>query len=146
MNLKYRLILEDYRKQREHFVQLGDVAHQMLLDIADELGLSVLAVEHRVKTEKSLAGKLERKGELYATMEDVTDILGCRIVCYLSDEIDKIGKKVEEHFVIDWENSSDKRALIKENAFGYVSLHYICSLPFGGNARGTEKNGIHRRA
>ena len=131
MNLKYRLILEDYRKQREHFVQLGDVAHQMLLDIADELGLSVLAVEHRVKTEKSLAGKLERKGELYATMEDVTDILGCRIVCYLSDEIDKIGKKVEEHFVIDWENSSDKRALIKENAFGYVSLHYICSLPFG---------------
>ena len=95
------------------------------------MGLSVLAVEHRVKTEKSLAGKLERKGDLYSTIEDVTDILGCRIVCFLADEIDKIGKKIEERFVVDLENSSDKRALIKADSFGYLSLHYICSLPFG---------------
>ena len=88
MNLKCRLILEDYRKQRENFIQLGDVAHQMLLDITDDLGLSVLAVEHRVKTEKSLSGKLERKGDSYSTLEDITDILGCRIVCFLADEID----------------------------------------------------------
>lgn len=131
MNLKCRLILEDYRKQKEYFLKLGDVAHQMLEEIADELGLSVLAVEHRVKTEKSLAGKLERKGDLYSTFEDVTDILGCRIVCFLADEIDKIGKKIEQRFVVDWENSSDKRALIKADSFGYLSLHYICSLPFG---------------
>ena len=131
MNLKSRLILEDYRKQRDSFVKLGDVAHQMLADIAKDLGLTVLAVEHRVKEEKSLAGKLERKGDAYNTLEDITDILGCRVICFLSDEIDKIGKKVEESFVIDWENSSDKRKLLKENAFGYLSLHYICSLPFG---------------
>ena len=131
MNLKCKLILEDYRKQREDFIKLGDVAHSMLANIAKDLGLTVLAVEHRVKEEKSLAGKLERKGDSYNTLEDITDILGCRIICFLSDEIDKIGKKVEENFVIDWENSSDKRAIIKEDAFGYLSLHYICSLPFG---------------
>ena len=131
MNLKSRLILEDYRKQRDDFVKLGDVAHTMLADIAKELGLTVLAVEHRVKEERSLAGKLERKGDAYNSLEDITDILGCRVVCFLSDEIDKIGKKVEENFVIDWENSSDKRILLKENAFGYLSLHYICSLPYG---------------
>ncbi len=131
MNLKSRLILEDYRKQRDSFVQLGDVAHAILADIAKELGLTVLAVEHRVKEEKSLAGKLERKGDGYNTLDDITDILGCRIICFLSDEIDKIGKKVEEKFVIDYENSSDKRTLLKENAFGYLSLHYICSLPYG---------------
>ena len=131
MNLKSTLIIEDYRKQREHFVKLGDVVHTMLADIAKELGLTVLAVEHRVKEEKSLAGKLERKGDCYNTIEDITDILGCRVICFLSDEIDKIGKKVEEKFVVDWANSSDKRTLLKENAFGYLSLHYICSLPFG---------------
>ena len=103
----------------------------MLSDIVKELGITVLAVEHRVKEEKSLAGKLERKGDGYNTLEDITDILGCRIICFLSDEIDKIGKRVEESFVIDKENSSDKRALIKEDTFGYLSLHYICSLPFG---------------
>ena len=131
MNLKCRLILEDYRKQRDDFIKLGDAVHTMLSDIVKELGLTVLAVEHRVKEEKSLAGKLERKGDGYNTLEDITDILGCRVVCFLSDEIDKIGQKVEENFVVDWENSSDKRALIKEDAFGYLSLHYICSLPYG---------------
>ena len=131
MNLKCRLILEDYRKQRDDFVKLGDTVHTMLTDIVKDLGLNVLAVEHRVKAEKSLAGKLERKGDSYNTLEDITDILGCRIVCFLSDEIDKIGQKVEENFVVEWEQSSDKRALIKEDTFGYLSLHYICSLPFG---------------
>ena len=131
MNLKCRLILEDYRKQRDDFVKLGDTVHSMLSDIVKDLGLTVLAVEHRVKEEKSLAGKLERKGDLYNTFEDITDILGCRVVCFLSDEIDKIGEKIEQNFVVDWEHSSDKRALIKEDTFGYLSLHYICSLPFG---------------
>ena len=114
MNLKSRLILEDYRKQREEFIKLGDVAHSMLTEITKELGITVLAVEHRVKEEKSLAGKLERKGDGYNSLEDITDILGCRIICFLSDEIDKIGKKVEESFVIDWENSSNKKDLLKE--------------------------------
>ena len=131
MNLKCRLILEDYRKQRDNFLKLGDTVHTMLADIVNDLGLTVLAIEHRVKEEKSLAGKLERKSDSYNTFEDITDILGCRVICFLSDEIDKIGKKVEEKFVVDWENFSDKRALIKEDAFGYLSLHYICSLPFG---------------
>ena len=131
MNLKCRLILEDYKKQRQDFIKLGDVVHTLLSQIVKSVGSKVLAIEHRVKEEKSLAGKLERKGDGYNTIEDITDILGCRIVCFLSDEIDKIGKKVEETFVIDWENSSDKRADIKVDTFGYLSLHYICSLPFG---------------
>ena len=129
MNLKCRLILEEYRKQRDNFIKLGDTVHTMLSDIVKDLGVTVLDVEHRVKEEKSLAGKLERKGDGYNTLEDITDILGLRVVCFLSDEIDKIGQKIEENFVVDWENSSDKRALIKEDTFGYLSLHYICSLP-----------------
>ncbi|MBR5308809.1 MAG: (p)ppGpp synthetase [Clostridia bacterium] len=131
MNLKCRLILEDYRKQRDDFLKLGDTVQEMLSDITRDLGISVLAIEHRVKAENSLAGKLERKGDRYNALEDITDILGCRVICFLSDEIDKIGQRVEESFVIDRENSSDKRALIQEDAFGYLSLHYICSLPFG---------------
>lgn len=44
MNLKCRLILEEYRKKREIFVRLGDVIQQILSDITNELGVSVLAV------------------------------------------------------------------------------------------------------
>ena len=65
MNLKCRLILEDYRKQKDAFIKLGDTVHTMLSQIVKEMGLTVLAVEHRVKEEKSLAGKLERKEDYY---------------------------------------------------------------------------------
>ena len=90
MNLKCKLILEDYRKQKEHFVTLGNVVHDILKNIAKDLDLTVLAVEHRVKEEKSLAGKLERKGDGYNSFEDITDILGCRVITFLSDEISLI--------------------------------------------------------
>ena len=131
MNLKCRLILEEYRKQRDTFALLGNAVQEALSDITEDLGLSVLSIDHRVKTEKSLTGKLERKGDSYTSLDDITDILGCRIVCFLADEIDKIGQRIEERFLIDRENTSDKRALIQEDRFGYLSLHYICSLPFG---------------
>lgn len=65
----------------------------------------------------------------------MTDILGARVICYFGDDVDKVGKLVEQSFVIDWENSSDKRALIKADTFGYLSLHYICSLPFDADIR-----------
>ena len=130
MNLINRLILEDYRKQRDDFVQLGDTVRSILEEICDNSGVEPFGIEHRVKSEKSLAGKIERSGGWYSALEDLTDILGARIICFFTDDIDKIGKIVEERFVIDRENSSDKRALIKADSFGYLSLHYICSLPF----------------
>ena len=131
MNLTNRLVLEDYRKQREDFEQLGETVYSMLNEMCDNAGILPFGIEKRVKTEKSLAGKLERHGGYFSTFEDLSDILGLRIICFFSDEIDKIGKLVEKSFIIDRELSSDKRALIKADSFGYLSLLYICSLPSG---------------
>lgn len=130
MNLVNRMIIEEYRKTRDDFVALGDVVTEMLHTLVEDSKIQILGIEHRVKSEKSLAGKLEKQGDRYQALDDLTDILGARIICFFSDEVDIIGKRVEDAFVIDRENSSDKRALIKEDSFGYLSLHYICSLPF----------------
>lgn len=129
MNLKNRMIMEEYRAARPEFVRLGDLVSGMLKESMGKLGTEVLAVEHRVKEEKSLAGKLELKGEKYRSLSDITDILGARVICFFSDDVDKVAAKIEEMFVIDWENSVDKRAQLNPDAFGYLSLHYICSLP-----------------
>jgi len=128
MNLKNRLILEDFRKCRDDYIKLGDTVNNILHDLIDSINIEILGIEHRVKTEKSLAGKLERHGDYYNRMEDLTDLLGARVICFFSDEVDIIGKMVEKNFAIDWEHSSDKRALIKADTFGYLSLHYICYL------------------
>lgn len=128
MSLKTRMIIEDFRASREDFIKLGSMVHAKLREIVDETGIVILGIEHRVKTEKSLEGKLERNADWYNTMDDLTDLLGARIICFFADEVDIIGERVEQSFVIDRENSSDKRALIKADTFGYLSLHYICSV------------------
>ncbi len=132
MNLKCKMIMEEYKEKRSDFIELGDVVHSILKEITSKReNMYILAIEHRIKTEKSLAGKLELKGEKYSSLEDITDILGCRIICFFSDDIDVIAKEIEQKFDVDWDNSIDKRASIAAEAFGYLSLHYICSLPFG---------------
>ena len=129
MNIKDRMIMEDYRKSKDDFIRLGDIVHEMLREIASDAGILVMGIEHRVKGEKSLEGKLYKNGDWYQKFDDLTDILGARVICYFGDDVDKFGKLVESAFTIDWENSSDKRALLKADTFGYLSLHYICSLP-----------------
>lgn len=129
MNIKDRLIMDEYREQRADFVKLGEIVHTMLRSVAKEAGIPVMSIEHRIKDEKSLEGKLYRKGDGYQHLDDITDILGARIICYFNDDVDRIGQIIEQTFAIDYENSSDKRALMRADAFGYLSLHYICTLP-----------------
>lgn len=128
MNLKDRLIIEDYRRAREDFVKLDEVVYEKLCSLVKNSGIQTLSIEHRVKGESSLAEKLVRNGDWYQKFDDLTDILGARVICFFNDEVDRLGKMIEESFSIDWKNSSDKRALIKADSFGYLSLHYICYL------------------
>ena len=133
MNIKDRMIMDEYRTQKDDFIRLGETVHTMLRSMTKDAGIPVMSIEHRIKDEKSLEGKLYRKGDGYQSLDDLTDILGARIICYFNDDVDKIGHLVEQTFVIDWDKSSDKRALMKADSFGYLSLHYICSVPQGGD-------------
>lgn len=131
MNLTDRTILEDYRKERETYLQLGEIVRPMLGEFCADAGVTPFGIEHRIKTEKSLAGRLERYSGRYTTLADIHDILGLRVICLFSDEIDKIGRLVEDRFVIDRTQSYDRRTQIQADTFGYLSLHYTCSLPHG---------------
>ena len=70
MNLKDRMILDEYRIQRMDFVKLCDTASSLLKQELQGAKIDTLAVEHRVKTEASLAGKLERKSDKYRSLSD----------------------------------------------------------------------------
>ena len=129
MNAKDRLIMEEYRESKSDFEKLEEITARVLKKIVDDCQIVPAGIEHRVKEEKSLEGKLYRNGDSYQSLDDLTDILGARVICFFSDEVDIVGRKVEEFFQIDWENSSDKRKLIAANSFGYLSVHYIVSLP-----------------
>jgi ppGpp synthetase/RelA/SpoT-type nucleotidyltranferase len=129
MDLHCEMLLEEYREVLPTLERLKEDVMRTLRDALDRNGLVVTAVEGRVKTEQSLAGKLVLKGHKYATLSDVTDLVGARIVTFYTDDVDRIASMAEQLFDIDWENSVDKRKLHQLDSFGYNSLHYICRVP-----------------
>ena len=125
-------LLQQYRELRPTLQQLADEACSLLRQALREQGVYVTAIEHRVKTEKSLAGKLELKGAKYKSIDDITDLVGLRVITFYTDEVDKVAVIAKSLFDIDWQESVDKRKLHELDAFGYNSLHYICRLRTGG--------------
>ncbi len=122
-------IIEEYRERKGLYERLGEIVEKLLRDVADSTGVRVMAIEGRVKTEASLAEKLNRKGEKYRSLADITDVYGARVICFFSDDVDKFAAEASKLFVVDEENSVDKRAVLSPDAFGYLSLHFVFSLP-----------------
>ena len=129
LDLHCRMIMEEYREALPLLEQMKRDVLTTLQEALERSGIVVTAVEARIKTEESLAGKLALKGAKYATLNDITDILGARIITFYTDDVDRIASMAEQLFEIDWNNSVDKRRLHQLDSFGYNSLHYICRLP-----------------
>ena len=123
------IILEEYRENLPRFRETEADVTGRLSKALSEMGLRVAAVEARIKTEASLRGKLLVKGGKYHSLADITDILGIRVITFYIDDVDKVASAVDRLFTIDWENSVDKRKIHEIDSFGYLSLHYICSVP-----------------
>jgi putative GTP pyrophosphokinase len=114
---------------------LQSLLEQLL--VADEI--QVHRVSHRVKSKESAERKIARprKGATEAdprTLETLTDLLGFRVITYFRDEVDAVARVIEREFVIDTDNSVDKRAALEADRFGYLSLHYVAELSPGRTA------------
>lgn len=101
--------------------------NNLLKDLLQTSRIIPHQIKSRVKDGESLRQKIARKKEKYTQLTDITDIVGVRIITYIEDDVDNVAKVIEEEFVIDRENSVDKR-LLESDRFGYRSLHYVVSL------------------
>ena len=131
LDLHGELLLEQYRELLPRLKELEQQVMTMLEDAMKRMGIELNTLEHRIKTEASFIGKLERKGQKYKDISDLTDLLGIRIVTFFTDDVDKVATMVKQIFRVDWKNSVDKRKRHDLTSFGYNSLHYICRLREG---------------
>ena len=129
LDMLSEMILDEYREKLPVYEKLKTVILRLLHSCLEENHILVSGLEARVKTEQSLAGKLELKGYKYHSLDDITDVVGARIITFYSDEVDIISALVEKLFEIDWDNSVDKRKMLEIDRFGYLSLHYVCRIP-----------------
>lgn len=133
MNLKCKILMEEYEQQQKHYNELEKYVTDILKRAVDNADIEVMAIESRVKKPASLQKKIELKGDKYNSLSDITDILGTRIICFFSDDVDKTAALIQNIFEVDAENSVDKRAALNPDSFGYLSIHYIVSLPRNQN-------------
>lgn len=129
MDIHTEMLLNEYDAHVEVFNKIYEIVLKNLNEFTVSLHMLVNSVEGRVKTRKSLEGKLLLKGHKYKTLSDITDLVGARVVTFYQNEVDLIGAKITKTFDIDWENSIDRRKNYRIDQFGYLSVHYICKIP-----------------
>jgi putative GTP pyrophosphokinase len=122
-------LLDAYLSRRPGFEELGRALHAHLHGVLERGGVSVHGVSHRIKTPDSLARKLTRPDKIYQRLEDLTDLIGLRVITFFDDSIEQVARLIEQHFRVDIDRSVDKRLHQDPNSFGYRSLHYICHPP-----------------
>lgn len=116
-------ILEDFTKKQVVYENCENSLRNLIELILNTSDISVHSITSRTKTFNRLQEKLERKNK-YESIQEITDLVGVRIVTYFEDEIDLIAKIIAVEFKIDIKNSIDKRE-IENDRFGYKSLHYV---------------------
>jgi ppGpp synthetase/RelA/SpoT-type nucleotidyltranferase len=122
-------LVQEYRSCKRLYEDFAETVSDLLTKIIADKSLQLHSVTCRSKDEQSLAKKLQRPGSVYQNLGEITDLAGVRVITYFHDHVDFIAQMVEAEFTIDRENSTDKRALLDPDRFGYLSLHYIVGLP-----------------
>lgn len=121
-------IIDQYEGKKFIYDRCAEKVLSLLKELLHVAGISVHLVSARVKTRPSLEKKIARKNGKYKSIDEITDIVGLRVVTFYEDDVDKVADVVESQFSIDRQNSIDKRLVHEPDRFGYLSLHYVASL------------------
>ena len=75
-------LLAQYQSLLPVYSKMAEIIPERLKEFFAEAGIIVASVEHRVKAEASLAGKLKLKGGKYQDIFDITDLVGIRVITF----------------------------------------------------------------
>ncbi|MCK5679068.1 MAG: (p)ppGpp synthetase [Flavobacteriaceae bacterium] len=119
-------ILLEYDRKLKIFDNISKSVESLIKTLLISEKIDAHTISCRVKDRDSLIKKIEKKDK-YIELEEITDIVGLRIITHYSDDVDIIATLLEKEFLIDEENSTDKRKMLDPDRFGYLSLHYVAS-------------------
>lgn len=121
-------LLAEFDKQHGAYESFYHIVNRLIEDLLKANGLSVHTVTARAKGRDSFARKIAKPTKDYKSLREITDICGARIITHFNTDVDAVAKVIEREFAVDYRNSIDKRVLLDPDAFGYMSLHYVCRL------------------
>jgi len=120
-------ILNQFDKEKELYNDFRIKAELLIKELLIQGKINYHQIVSRLKSKNKIEEKIDRKGGKYSHLTNLTDISGVRVITYFEDEVDSVAKIIEKEFIVDFENTIDKRKL-ETDRFGYKSLHYVVSL------------------
>ena len=103
--------------------------HQLIRELVKAQRVDIVALESRVKTVEGFKEKIEREDKNYKNpLKEITDLSGVRIITYYNKDVDKVCEMIASEFNVDPKNSVDKRKIIEQDRFGYLSTHLVVGI------------------
>ena len=117
-------IMSEYYQNMEIYKKLKYDVGEIITTLIDMNHIKISNMTLRIKSEEALKNKVISKAK-YNHLDEITDILGCRIVTLFESDVDKIFDLLDKTFEIV--EIVDKRKKHKVNTieFGYTSLHLV---------------------
>jgi len=132
-------IILDFETKFTQFNNFSEKMHILLKELLEQNKITYNSIAKRVKDKTSLIKKIRNKNK-YRYLNEITDIVGCRIITYFEDDVEKIVKIIGNEFTIDEKNSTDKKKILDPDKFGYLSYHIVCSINSGRESLIEYKN------
>ncbi|MBI2837262.1 MAG: hypothetical protein HYX75_03045 [Acidobacteria bacterium] len=120
-----------YRSRAANYEIFARTLRDVLEQVSGKLA-PLAIVQTRPKALSSFADKIFRKRAGHKNpVDEFTDLCGGRVIVHTPEEVKAVSKFIEDHFLIDWENSVDVSQRHRPAEFGYRSVHYIVSFREG---------------
>lgn len=125
-------MVSQFSESKSDYDALSETALKLLSDTIGCNDIHIHSIQSRVKSKESLLQKLKRPDRTYLRLDEISDLVGLRVITFFESDIELLAALVESSFQIDLDKSVDKRKILDSTEFGYRSLHYICRLPIKG--------------
>lgn len=126
--------IEQYQKARPLYEEFARVVKNVLSEALMVNHIKVLSTEARAKTIESFGKKAStpslddpNKPKYLNPLSDITDLAGVRVITFFPRTQEKVDTVIQAEFDVI-EISDKTEILIKEEKFGYASIHYLVSL------------------
>jgi ppGpp synthetase/RelA/SpoT-type nucleotidyltranferase len=125
------LLEREYRAIQPRASHVATELEQQLVRLLHRHDITLgVPIEKRIKDWSSIVAKLERKGLAPASITELHDLLGFRIILMFQRDVNVVCKLIAENFaIIHAENKLDS---LQEREFGYSSVH--CAIRVSDNS------------
>jgi len=118
-----------YSSRRRLYEQFAERLQSLFDNLLSIEQIDYQTIEYRAKSIESFRNKLMRPGKSYVDpLTEMPDLAGLRITVYFDRDVNRAAALVDSELDVDKVNSSDKRAELAPDQFGYLSVHKVARM------------------